>query len=200
MNACMQWSIENFGMTYPKIRTFAKCQSLAKMEMNQHFGKTNGNLFTYKHKRERPIHTHMNISLSSPYTHAWASSILSIYTHIWPSILSTHTHIMSIDHLHTYEHTIHIHMNTSLHGQLTEMRDQDREKMERRGARETGEGDERPETFLYYLCNIQGKFYMLKMVNGWRNWGGKEKIPTRSKEEEEGESEVWGGGWSHMCT
>ena len=55
----MQWSIENFGMTYPKIRTFAKCQSLAKMEMNQHFGKTNGNLFTYKHKRERDrsIHT-----------------------------------------------------------------------------------------------------------------------------------------------
>ena len=92
MNACMQWSIENFGMTYPKIRTFAKCQSLAKMEMNQHFGKTNGNLFTYKHKRERPIHTHMNISLSSPYTHAWASSILSIYTHIWPSILALHTY------------------------------------------------------------------------------------------------------------
>ena len=106
MNACMQWSIENFGMTYPKIRTFAKCQSLAKMEMNQHFGKTNGNLFTYKHKRERerPIHTHMNISLSSPYTHAWASSILSIYTHTYDHPLHIHTSWASI---------IYIHMSTA---------------------------------------------------------------------------------------
>src|SRR4051812_13425352 len=162
MNACMQWSIENFGMTYPKIRTFAKCQSLAKMEMNQHFGKTNGNLFTHKHKRERerPIHTHMNISLSSPYTHEhiiilsihtcmhMSIDTLHIYTHM--TIDPLHTHIMSINHLHTYEHIIHIHMNTSLHGQPTEIIDRDREKTERRGARETGEGDERPKSFLYY--------------------------------------------------
>src|SRR3954471_7163416 len=125
MNACMQWSIENFGMTYPKIRTFAKCQSLAKMEMNQHFGKTNGNLFTHKHKRDRPIHTHMNISLSSPYTHAYEHRYSPyIYTHM--TIDPLHTHIMSIEHLHTYDHIIHIHMNTSLHGQLTEMRDRSR--------------------------------------------------------------------------
>src|SRR3954470_12516390 len=128
MNACMQWSIEKFGMTYPKIRTFSKCQSLAKMEMNQHFGKTNGNLFTYKHKRERPIHTHMNISLSSPYTHMHEHHRYSPYTHTYDHRSSPHTHIMSIDHLHTYEHIIHIHMNTSLHGQLTEMRDRSRER------------------------------------------------------------------------
>src|SRR3954471_69779 len=106
MNACMQWSIENFGMTYPKIRTFAKCQSLAKMEMNQHFGKTNGNLFTHKHKRDRPIHTHMNISLSSPYTHAYEHRYSPyIYTHMTIDD-PLHTHIMSINHLHTYEHIL----------------------------------------------------------------------------------------------
>lgn len=137
----MQWSIENFGMTYPKIRTFAKCQSLAKMEMNQHFGKTNGNLFTHKHKRERPIHTHMNISLSSPYTHMHA------YEHRYSPYIYTHmtidplrTNIMSINHLHTYEHIIHIHMNTSLHGQLTEMRDRSRERWKGEVRASTGEG------------------------------------------------------------
>src|SRR5215216_922594 len=94
-----------------------------------------------------PLHTHMHAHHRySPYTHT--------YDH-----RSSHTHIMSIDHLHTYEHIIHIHMNTSLHGQLTEMRDQSRERWK-------GEVRARPETFLYYLCNIQGKFYMLQMLNG----------------------------------
>src|SRR3954463_11626028 len=86
MNACMQWSIENFGMTYPKIRTFAKCQSLAKMEMNQHFGKTNGNLFTHKHKRERE---------TDPYTHEHII-IISIHTcmheHRYSPYIYTHDH------------------------------------------------------------------------------------------------------------
>ena len=158
----MPWSIENFGMTYPKIRTFVKCQNLAKMEMNQHFGKTNGNLFTYKHKRERETdpYTHEHIIILSIHTCMSIIGTLHIHTHM--TIDPLHTHIMSIDHLHTYEHIIHIHMNTSLHGQLTEMRDRSRERWK-------GEVRARPETFLYYLCNIQGKFYMLKIVNEWRN-------------------------------
>src|SRR4051812_22658472 len=97
MNACMQWSIENFGMTYPKIRTFAKCQSLAKMEMNQHFGKTNGNLFTYKHKSERE---------TDPYKH---EHIINLSIHTCHSLIHTlhkHTH-MNNDPLHTNTHYKH---------------------------------------------------------------------------------------------
>src|SRR3954467_8892285 len=105
MNACMQWSIENFGMTYPKIRTFAKCQSLVKMEMNKHFGKTNGNLFTYKHESERETdpYTHEHIIILS--IHTCMSIIDTLHIHTYDH-RSSHTHIMSIDYLHTYEHII----------------------------------------------------------------------------------------------
>src|SRR3954465_12687742 len=142
MNACMQWSIENFGMTYPKIRTFAKCQSLAKMEMNQHFGKTNGNFFTYKHKRERDLSIHTWTYHYPLHTHMHEHHRYSPYTHTYMTIDPLHTHIMSIDHLHTYEHIIHIHINTSLHGQLTEMRDRSREIWKGEVRASTGEGYE----------------------------------------------------------
>ena len=175
MHACMQWSIANFGMTYPKIRTFAKCQSLAKMEMNQHFGKTNGNLFTYKHKRETDPYTHEHIIILSIHTCMSIIDTLHIHTQMTIEILSIHTSWASIIYIHMSISSIY----TWTHPYMDNLPrwETNCEKMERRGAHETGEGDERPETFLYNLCNIQGKFYMLKMVNGWRNWGGKEKDP-----------------------
>src|SRR3954470_13270783 len=115
---------------------------------------------TNTRERETDPYTHEHIIILSIHTCMSIIDTLHIHTHM--TIDPLHTHIMSIDHLHTYEHIIHIHMNTSLHGQLTEMRDRSRERCKE-------EVRARPETFLYYLCNIQGKFYMLKMVNGWRN-------------------------------
>jgi hypothetical protein len=37
---CMDMSLENFGMTFPKDRIFAECHKFTEMELNQHSGKT----------------------------------------------------------------------------------------------------------------------------------------------------------------
>src|SRR3954470_8588747 len=98
----------------------------------------NGNESTFWQNKWQLVHIQTQETETDAYTHEHII-ILSIvhmhehhryspYTHTYDRRSSPHTHIMSIDHLHTYEHIIHIHMNTSLHGQLTEMRDRSRER------------------------------------------------------------------------
>ena len=147
----------------------------------------NGNESTFWQNKWQLVHIQTQERETDPYTH---EHIIILSIHTCMSIIDTlhiHTH-MTIDplHIHTsWASIIYIHMSTSsiytwTHPYMDNLPrwETDREKdRKKRCARKTGEGDERPETFLYYLCNIQGKFYMLKMVNGWRNWGGKEKDP-----------------------
>src|SRR3954463_567614 len=120
----------------------------------------NGNESTFWQNKWQLVHTQTQERETDPYTH---EHIIILSIHRCMSIIDTlhihthdhrdplHTHIMSIDHLHTYEHIIHIHMNTSLHGQLTEMRDRSRErwKGEVRTRPEKEMRDGRPSSITY---------------------------------------------------